>query len=64
MGCCNNASSAKYDFDKKTRTISRKNIDTLDKYSQGAAARRYTNKMKLDVIREITRKSLISNPSL
>lgn len=54
MGCCSNSSSAKYDYDMKSRTISKKNIDTLEKYGQGAAARNYTKNMKQEAIKEIT----------
>ena len=45
--------SAKYDFDKKERTISTKNIKVLEKYAQGAAARNYTKKMKFEMVKEI-----------
>ena len=52
--CCSTMEpSAKYDFDKKERTISTKNIKVLEKYAQGAAARNYTKKMKFEMVREI-----------
>lgn len=61
MGCCTNSSDTKYDYDMKTRTISKKNVKTLEKFGQGAAARNYTKQMKKDMIREITRKFTLSS---
>ena len=53
--CCSTAEpSAKYDFNKKERTISTKNIKVLEKYAQGAAARNYTKKMKFEMVKEIS----------
>ena len=54
MGCCSNGGSTKYQFDNKTRTISKKNQETLEKYGAGAAARNYTKNMKLNAISDIT----------
>lgn len=61
MGCCAGSSGkAVYKFDKKTKTISKKNVTTLERYSLGAAARNYTKNMKIDFIREIASKYSIT----
>jgi len=53
--CCSNTNGdGEYDYDMKTKKISQKNQETLLKYSEGAAARRYTQNLKFEMIREIT----------
>ena len=57
--CCG-ASNQKvqYEFgpDGKKRLISVKNVQVLEKYGQGAAARNYTKNLKMEFVRDIASK--------
>ena len=59
FACCGNANQkVTYDFgpDGKKRVISVKNVQTLEKYGQGAAARNYTKNLKAEFVKDIASK--------
>jgi hypothetical protein len=51
--CVSNLCSQDVEFDQVNMKISQKNLNTLEKYGQGAAARREVNKIKQQYIKEI-----------
>jgi hypothetical protein len=56
MGGCANMCQSEVEFEQLEYKISRKNCETLERYGQGAAARREAHKMKLECLRQITGK--------
>ena len=54
--CCATACDKHVEFEQVNMKISKKNCDTLERYGQGAAARRETQKLILNCVREITSK--------
>ena len=55
--CCNTGQKVIYeDPHGKRREISVKNLQTLEKYAQGAAARNYTKQLKVEFVRDIASK--------
>jgi hypothetical protein len=54
---CNND----VEFEQINMKISQKNIKILEKYGKGAIARRVTNKMKIQSLKEITGKCILLN---
>ena len=59
--CCG-AKDVKYEFEGKTRTVSRKDATTIERFSAGSSARIQTKKLKENFAREITCKSNYNNP--
>lgn len=58
LACCGHASQ-KVQYlapDGKTRQIDVKNLQTLEKFAQGAAARNYTKNLKTEVLKDIASK--------
>ena len=62
LACCGNAKQkVAYEFaspdGKNTKKlISVKNVQTLEKYGQGAAARNYTKNLKMEFVKDIASK--------
>ena len=62
LACCDNAKQkVAYEFaspdGKNTKKlISVKNVQTLEKYGQGAAARNYTKNLKMEFVKDIASK--------
>lgn len=58
MGCnaCSNMCSDDVKFEQVDMKISKKNCETLEKYGQGAAARREAKRVKEQYLEEIARK--------
>jgi len=61
FACCGNASQkVKYEGpDGKKREITVKNLQTLEKFGQGAAARNYTKQLKAEFVKDIASKCTI-----
>jgi len=58
--CCGTGQKVIYqDHIGKKREISVKNLQTIEKFSQGAAARNYTKNLKAEFIKDIASKSKI-----
>ena len=53
MGGCANMCQTDVEFEEIEMKISKKNCQTLERYGQGAAARREVNKLKTEYIRSI-----------
>ena len=45
----------------KSKTISAKDVKTLEKFGQGAAARNYTKKLKFEMVQKIGSKCIFKN---
>ena len=60
MGGCTNYCQTDVEFEQIDMKISKKNVQTLERYSQGAIARRETTKLKTQCIRQITGKYIKS----
>ena len=60
FACCGNASQkvTYEDPDGKKREITIKNLQTLEKYGQGAAARKYTKQLKAEFVKDIASKDI------
>lgn len=56
MGCCGGNKNLKYEYDGKTKTIPMKQATTIDRFSQGANARRKTKQMIEQAAKEIAGK--------
>lgn len=61
FACCGNASQkVTYEGpDGKKREITVKNLQTLEKYGQGAAARKYTKQLKAEFVKDIASKNYL-----
>ena len=55
-GCMSNICNNEVRFDEVNMKISKKNVQTLEKYGKGAVARREANRLKIEQIREVAGK--------
>jgi hypothetical protein len=62
MGACANICQSDVEFEQINMKISKKNVETLERFSQGAAARRSVKQIKIECIKQIIGK--LFNPQV